>query len=197
MYGRGAYGKALYGVYTVKESGAAVHGDVDVAVTPGRARLLSAAAHADTDVVALAARNSVAFAALSALTTMASDSAVRNVNGANIFAAVAVNVVEGRKLVGVGAEVSAESSVAFAPSVLIFGAPQRSANASEVNALGVLFAVGKARSASLTTFTADGRGIYVVIPSETDAWTETPPETEIWSPVPETPSIWTETPVNG
>lgn len=197
MYGRGVYGKALYGVYTVKESGAAVHADADVAVTPGRARLLSAAAHADADVAGRGAVDTFALASLSALATMASDSAVRNVNGANLFAASAVNVMEGRVLVGAGAEVSTGSAVDFEPSVLIFGAPRKVASISLAEAVGNLLAVSPAKVMALATLTADGRGIYVAIPSEEEHWTETTPETDVWTPVPEATTIWTETPVNG
>lgn len=216
MYGLGVYGKARYGVWTVKDAGAQFSGEAALELTPARVRQIAWGLTGQSAADAEAAVTVVAEVAYFGQSAVASDSAVRNINGANLTGTSTVGS-DSERVIPHSVTVLALSAVgATEAAVTVAGAQALQAfSAQVVNALRVRFS--PAAVLATATLTADGRGIYVETTpagdlwsdsssetpeyqepqADSDPWTASEAETDIWTPVDDDASNWTETPING
>lgn len=215
-YGRGVYGKAKYGIWSVEDSGAALSsassaGATAAVVTAGTSALVSS-----SDLDALAAVLTAGVTGLSSVAVLTSDSTVENINGAQL-ASISALAATAERVQPYAAALVCQSDIEIAPSVLIFGAPDALTSVTVVGSNFVRVTSAPCALTALSSILADGRGIYVAIASEAESWTLPTPETTSWTapsvgadswqitaPVvnewtltPENAESWTETPVNG
>ncbi|ARV77520.1 hypothetical protein [Sinorhizobium phage phiM5] len=196
-YGRGTYGKALYGIWSYQDSGAATtaltYGSADSTMT-----LVSRAdpIEALTTIASIGTRLTTGQAALTGAATLTADSVVENINGAHFSVSAALSAVSER-LQPYAAALDSVSSASAAPSVLVFGAlqPIEAASVMAPNATRVTSAA--CALTALSTILANGRGIYDPIPADSGVWQVDTPAENLWTPISENSTSWTETPVNG
>lgn len=196
-YGRGTYGKALYGIWSYQDSGAATtaltYGSADSTMT-----LVSRAdpIEALTTIDAIGARLTTGQAALTGAATLTAGSVVENINGAHLSVSAVLSAVSER-IQPYAAALDSVGSASAAPSVLVFGVlqPIEAVSVMAPDAIRVTSAFGALTA--LSTILANGRGIYDPIPADSGGWQVATPAENPWTLISENSTSWTETPVNG